>query len=396
MKYFLRILLLLLSPSFLMAQNAMYEEPTKKQADSLRIEFQILKNDTIRINICKKLGLYYQETNIDSSIYFHNHELRLAKQLNQKLWEALALDELGYAMYNIGNYAQSLNYLLQALNIAEDKECEKNVIEITEFSKDGNPHYARLYVLASVYDNLGILYRAAGNIRKAKSNYYKSLEVGEEVNDPIILTLVNMDLGNLNLQLNNIDSALFFVKQALKYANGLGYMKYKGLIYIAAAEIFAKEGIQDSAKVYYNLAIRESKKNSNNIMILAEVYFSVSKSFITLEQPDSAVFYALKSLKILQQLQSIRHLPELYSTLASSYQMTSKPDSAYLFLQRAMNAQDSLANADKIKQFENIGFEEQLKIRELQNAEEELNNRIRTNTLFRQYIYAFCHCFFLI
>ena len=73
----MRILLLLLLPSFLMAQNAIYEEPTKKQADSLRIEFQILINDTIRINICSKLGVYYQETNIDSSIYFYNRQLKL-------------------------------------------------------------------------------------------------------------------------------------------------------------------------------------------------------------------------------------------------------------------------------------------------------------------------------
>ena len=228
MKYFLRLLLLLLSPSFLIAQNAMYEEPTKKQADSLRLEFQIIKNDTIRINICKKLGAYYQEANIDSSIYFYNYQLKIAKQLNQKLWEAFAYDELGYSMFNIGNYVQSLNYFLQALNILEDKECEKNIIEITAFSKDRNSHYARLYVLASTYDNMGILYKAAGNIRKTKSNYYKSLELGEEVNDPLILTLANMDLGNLHSELNNLDSALFFEKQALKYANGSGYMKYLG------------------------------------------------------------------------------------------------------------------------------------------------------------------------
>ena len=69
MKYLLKIVLLLF-PSFLMAQNAIFDEPTKKQADSLLVVFHATQNDTIRMEICKQLGMYYDEANQDSAIFF--------------------------------------------------------------------------------------------------------------------------------------------------------------------------------------------------------------------------------------------------------------------------------------------------------------------------------------
>ena len=395
MKHFLKILLLLFIPSFLMAQNAIFDEPTKKQADSLRVVFQNTQNDTIRMEICKQLGTFYEEANPDSAIFFLEYHLKFAKQLNQKLWEALAYCNLGYSMWNIGNYAQSLLYYLQALNLAEDNESEKNIWKISAFSKSKNPRFARLYVLSNTYDLLGLLYHATGNNQKSKSYCYKALEIAEEVNDLIMLTLVNMDLGSLYSDLGKLDSALIFDQNALKYSNSSGYSKYKGIIYRSIAEIYAKKGKQDSAKIYFNHAIRESKIIENNLMTLADVYLTVAKNYKTGNQPDSAIVFALKSLKTINKLHSIRYLSGIYSTLSSAYKMKDKPDSALFYLELAINAKDSLTNADKIKQFQNIGFDQELRQEELEKEKIQYQSKIRTNTLMGSIFTLLVIAFFL-
>ncbi|MEJ7674825.1 MAG: hypothetical protein WKF59_19550 [Chitinophagaceae bacterium] len=42
-------------------KNPYWQEPTKDQADSLKMILQVTKNDTLRMYINRQLGLYYQE-----------------------------------------------------------------------------------------------------------------------------------------------------------------------------------------------------------------------------------------------------------------------------------------------------------------------------------------------
>ncbi|MEZ5148433.1 MAG: histidine kinase dimerization/phospho-acceptor domain-containing protein [Bacteroidales bacterium] len=380
MKYLLKIVLLLF-PSFLMAQNAIFDEPTKKQADSLLVVFHATQNDTIRMEICKQLGMYYDEANQDSAIFFRQHELKIARQLNQKLWEAHASMELGYSMWNTGNYAQSLHYYLQTVNLAQDKESEKNIWNITAFSKSKNPRLARQYMLSSIYDLLGLLYHSTGNDEKARSFYFKSLKIAEEVNDPHMLFLVNMDLGDLYSSLDRLDSALIFEQHALTFANSLGYSKYNGIIYISIAETYVKKGNPDSAQVYFNHAIREGKRNENNLMALANVYSSMAQTYNRWKMPDSVLAYAEMALKTVNRMHSIRILPWIYSSFSSAYKMKGKTDSAFIYLELSVNAKDSLANADKIKQFQNIEFDQEFHQQELEKEKILYQSKIRTNAL---------------
>ncbi|HUZ59558.1 MAG TPA: ATP-binding protein, partial [Hanamia sp.] len=66
-----------------------------------------------------------------------------------------------------------------------------------------------------------------------------------------------------------------------------------------------------------------------------------------------------------------------YSTLSAIYKLKKNIDSAYFYQGLAMAAKDSLDNAEKIKLFQNIGFDQQLKVQELQKEKIENQNRIR-------------------
>jgi signal transduction histidine kinase len=376
MKSFVKIVLFLLLSVSSSAQNRIYEEPTRAEADSLLRVLNTIPNDTIKMDIYKKLTVYYLETNGDSAIYFGNQQLKIATRFDLKLWKAIAYDYVGYSYYNTGNYSLALYYLLEAFKIADDNECEKNIWRISEFSKEKDPRTARLNVLSTIYDDLGTLYGVFGNHEKQISSYLKAQEIGESTKDPLILTLVNMDLGNAYLDLNSLESAFKIEKKALKYSKASGYTKYNGMIYSAMGNIYAKKEKPDSAKIYFVRAIKESKVD-NNLSSLALAYSSMANLCLLTKEPDSVIVYASKSLKVYAQTKTTLDLPKIYSTLSSGYKLKHNMDSAYSYLKMAIAAQDSLYNADKIKQFQNIGFNEGVRLEQMEVLKIQLQNKVR-------------------
>jgi len=70
MKQILKIFFLVLIPSFLNAQNNPYwDNPKPEEISSMRKAFNNESNDSTRMYLSKRLGLYYFEVNTDRSLY---------------------------------------------------------------------------------------------------------------------------------------------------------------------------------------------------------------------------------------------------------------------------------------------------------------------------------------
>ena len=93
--------------------------------DSLRHEIEIAQNDTVKMVLFITITEAYKELKSDSSFYFAERILPIARKFNFKLNEADALAQMGYALMNMGNYPRSLQTLLSALAIAKDPKSEK-------------------------------------------------------------------------------------------------------------------------------------------------------------------------------------------------------------------------------------------------------------------------------
>ena len=61
---------------------------------------------------CRDLALYFLDVNVDSSKYYSNRDLQLARKLKLRLWEADALDLNAIALNRSGDYSKSLEYFL--------------------------------------------------------------------------------------------------------------------------------------------------------------------------------------------------------------------------------------------------------------------------------------------
>ena len=312
-------------PAFSVAQqNPFWEEWNKKQADSLQLIFYNSANDTIQMGVARSLGFYYQELNTDSALYFHQKQAALAGQLKAKLWEADGLENMGYVLSIQKNYPQSLKAFLTAIKIAEDKETEKNIWQVSRFSKAGDPTLARLVVLAFSRVDLGRLYGYTGNVKEELSNSFEALKIAERVGDPANLANINMNIGLIFIRLNQPDSALTFEKKALAYTKTSGLKKFIGQVLNFFGQIYLKKANYPLAKQYFTDAIRESQQ-PNNSNFLALAYLGIGEALRFMGDTDSSIWYTKRGLEISEISQAPDLLAQAYTSLASTYKLHAAP-----------------------------------------------------------------------
>ncbi|MFI5185330.1 MAG: ATP-binding protein [Chitinophagales bacterium] len=383
MKLLIKIFFFLVVPVFTAAQQDLYFKTwSNEQADSLKTETYHTSNDTLRMFLCRCIGFHYQETNRDSSLYFHEQELSLARKLQLKLWEGDAMDQAGWVLSYLKNYPRSLQYFLEGIKILENPDCEKNIWLITLFSKDKNPRTARLTALGFIYNDLSQLYKNTGNKEKELASLYQGLKIGKSINNSAVMALITANLSLCYFALDRLDSSLLFGQQSLQQISISGYKTYKGYVLNTIGNVYLKQNQFELAKQYFDSSINANIEQ-NSLLELPNDYLSLAGLYKSLGKMDTALYYAKKALADEKSFGEFEGTNQAYSAIYDLYKATGNADSAYAYLQLSKTLSDSLnkAEKDKIYLYQNIGFNEQLKIKEQENERMQRENRIRIYTL---------------
>src|SRR3954454_904263 len=97
------------------------------EMDSLKVIINDKKGDTTEVNALANLADIYGFINLDSEIAYAQQGLLLAKKLNYIKGEARCYVVLGGAHNSLGNYSQSVSFLLKALHIYEQLRDEDGI-----------------------------------------------------------------------------------------------------------------------------------------------------------------------------------------------------------------------------------------------------------------------------
>ena len=127
-------------------------------------------------------------------------------------------------------------------------------------------------------------------------------------------------------------------------------------------------------------ALRSGKEQNNNSSI-GESYVLMSNYYNKTGKNDSALYYAKLGLAKSQNTGQVSDIIDAYNSLVDIYKDQKRPDSALIYLQLANAAKDSLLSLEKIKQLQNIGFDEQLRLQELEKESLQTKSKIRIYSL---------------
>ena len=384
MKRCIAIMLFLVLPVFVSAQSKLFyilSDTTlsgTQKLDRLQMALRNAANDTIRMDAYYNRALYYLETNRDSAVYYDDKSIALAQKLGIKMNEAAALGDKGYALIGLGNYPASLESLSEALKIVENPASEKSALP---FLRGHTPHARRLYNLGLIELHLGALYGATGDRDMEKLRYFKVLEYAESIPDTSLLSLAYMALGKSYTNLNKLDSALFFEQQALALQPHLEfyYRTWEGSILYYLGNIYLEKGNLTLARDAYLKSV-ESYTAHHNLHYLPDVYDALTKLYERLHKPDSSLLYATKLLETARVLGQPQPLASSYRALSGVYSNLNNRDSTLKYLQLYTVLNDSVNNAEKknLLSYQNIGFDQQMRLKSLQ--EEKIQTQTKTRT----------------
>jgi signal transduction histidine kinase len=372
MKNFLKIIFVLyFSPAF--GQQSL--------TDSLRNIINNGTNDSVRYNASwAVINSYYGAINRDTALHVIEQALSLARKNNKKLPEARALIYKGQILSNNGRYAESLTCLLAAFAIAENPESENNT---WVFEDNFSPRKSRLSTLSWAHSIFALIMIPTQNTEQQLLHNRESKKIAEGIKDSARIVSANIGLGRTYLELNMLDSALFYMKEAERVALQYGHRKSSlSIVQYRLGDIYLQFGNKELAKQYFYVSI-QSAEESNNRIALVRDYLRLTQYYRLENQKDSALYYAIKYTETLHPLGGISsaELDEetAYENLYLAYKLNDQFDSAFKYQGLALVTKDSLnkARMNSLAQFQNLTYREQLRLQDLEKEAIRAQNKNR-------------------
>ena len=336
----------------------------KFQADSLRTAMKSEKNDTLRMASTRRVGFYYQEYKADSALYFHEEQLKLAKKLGIKMWEADAYSQAAYVLVLLGNAVKAFDYFSFAEKIAVKEKNEKSNWREWTFSNAANLHESRIAILAMNFQMKGNIYLLLGDPTLRKESYWKAAKLGESINNGKIIYVAYASIANML----PADSAIIYYRKGLKAVEG---SSYPGVAwgYMSLANAYGQKNMIDSAFVYANKG-KAASLEANDMRTLSRYYEGLAGYYYAKKIKDSSLLYAQKSLEIMASFSAAA--PELlskYLTLAYAFALNRQQDSAIKYWEIAYRMSDSLRyqQSQNISRYQQNAFSEQFRMKAAEN-----------------------------
>ena len=374
MKSVLKIFVLFLFPVLAAAQDE------KNYEDSLLSALKNAANDTIRMDINRKLGFYHQDSDRDTALVYHQVQLALAEKLKLKLWEADACQQIAYCYSNKFRLSEAYENYMKALRIAEDPASAANGWGYSNFSYSKNPDEARQSIMGIIHFELAGFYsRTRDNKNKAFSHLSTAIEIGERLKNPKILSLASREMGVYYLNLNKTDSAFVYFQKALLYYKNSPYQKNLGNVYLQLGRYYIIKGNYDSAKYHLHNAIYENAANASTLLGMGVAQRSLGAVFIETSQLDSALVYTLLGQKIAYSVNDLPGKVVSFLQLGTIYKLKKEYSIAYEYLEKGKILGDSLNNnyVERLMQFLNLDFDQKVRLQELEKEQQLAKSRNR-------------------
>ncbi len=320
---------------------------------TLRQNLQRAKNDSDRIIALQNMAFFFERLNADSSLTYYSVALDLARQKSYAWGEARLSAGLSGLMEHQGKYAEAFELLFKSLKIAETSNSA--------------------YDIARANRRISGIYFELQNYRKAIDYLLKALPIDKASGLKDKVAIDHYALANAYEKLNQLDSAAYHIDFALKQKNLLpSLMQY---VYEILGHIQQKKGNYSEAALSYRKGMDEALLN-NDLIATSQLCNDFSVMYNDRNQKDSATFYALKGFNAAKEISFKKGIIINGNMLAELYDST-QPSLALKYYKVAADTKDSLFGVTTIQVIQNLVSTEEAKQRELDDAKQAYQNKIK-------------------
>src|SRR5687768_15433764 len=290
MRVLLKIFFLLLLPALSFSQQY--------NADSVRRLLLNANHDSVRYKTAIQLYDYYEELNSDSAVKYATLSASISRQNKKLLNLAYSLNRQAYQEKNLSRYDASLEHLLEAFSISQNKSNDKLYWEVEPLQSEKKK---RLYVLSTTHHIFALLMRQTGNKEQEIAHFKEAKKIADEINNPARSLLGNLNLGRIYMNLGKLDSALFFENEGERISRSSGRKKYLPTILFLKGSILARMGDSIRGLHYLYESVREGKAQGNNDGLI-QSYHALISYHTGQKNRDSSLYYAIRKLETIKLL----------------------------------------------------------------------------------------------
>ncbi|MGN6400796.1 MAG: ATP-binding protein [Flavisolibacter sp.] len=298
------------------------------------------------------LGFSYAFSQVDTATRYTQRAISLARQLNYRKGEAAGMAAYGWVFWASANYDKAIEMALKSLNLYKTLEDIK--------------------MIASIYNELIVFYRDAGDYRTALNYGFLS----KNLLDSLDFYASSVQIGSVYLLLNQVDSASFYFQKLYELEKKEGRNALGGYPLTLLGNVEAKKKNYAEALNYYRLGI-----NNGNYLDIVFLYNAIADLYHETGNIDSSIYYA-KEVLIKSRFTSFqRGVFNAFTILAEDYKLKNKKDSVIKYLELSIALNDSLFNKEKTRTIQNLTFNEQLQQQEIEAAKIRYQNQVKLYTM---------------
>ncbi len=292
--------------------------------------------DSLLGSIYNRMGVAYDIKSIpDSALHFYSLALADARKTGSLKTEGGALNNIGLIYWNNGELEKAIDHYIRAAE---------------KFEKIGN----RLG-LGNTYNNIGLILYEDGQLEKSRRYYNQALKIRTEIGHKTGLAATYLNISQLfsTIHLNNIDSAIHYIQKAIPLYQAENDLYGLSRAYRHQADTYKESNRFNESLEYFQKALSIQLKLGNSegyastYYNIADVYHYLKDSKNQLAYIDSAEIYA-------SQNSDLSLLWKVYRAKARAFGMAGRHAEAYPYWIRYDNLKDSLVNAERSLQVEEL------------------------------------------
>lgn len=302
------------------------------------------------------VGIAYHQTARSSDAIVHLKKAHaLYEELHDTANTASVLRIMGGILTDLGNYAEALATLLQAVALA------KNTNNADE-------------LIGSLL-NLAVVHGALNDAHKALDIYAEAESVALQYNHYHALSIIYRNMGINHSRLDNNDQAIAFLRKALALQHRLGNRPMLAVMLDAIAAVYTRQHNNAKALRYYAAALRIRGQMEVEPLALAVSFANIGEVLETLGNYAEALRYTQQGIALAERIQAKDMLCTMYKFCADICEKLGDIPQAYTYLQQSYALQRELA--DKEQQKAIAMYKTQAETEGNKRKQEELQRRLR-------------------
>jgi tetratricopeptide (TPR) repeat protein len=319
-------------------------EAQNRMLDSLYNQLNKEKTDSGRVIQMNEIARVYAQFDPAKGVILAKEALAMAQKIQFFNGESKALGFLANSYNNTGNYNKAMEIFLKQLSVLE---------------KQNDPRK-----LAAVLMNIAIVYTQQSDYPKALLYYLQSDSIIRVHKVTSLEKNILVNLGDIYDRLNKIDSALYYYTQSYNRALKDTSAEFLGASLIGLGNCYVKKQNNKEGLLHYQQSLGYLKTASDDDLY-CEALYDIAKVFNDQKQKDSSLHYIHTMMGMAQKANFQSRMMDATSFLASYYKKYRNSDSALFYLEGLTVLKDSMNSRDKIKDFQQKSFAEEVRQAEL-------------------------------